>query len=152
MMTLAISPNEFRGRHFDAAMVLLCVRWYVTYKLSYRDLVEMMEGRGISIAHTTIVRWVQRYIPVLEKSWRQSHRLVGNSWYVDETLYTGQRQVDVSSTVPSIHRAIPGTFPYVQSMIRLLPRDFCAKLFALGVGRRSSHSISTNRLTWRFRN
>ena len=46
------------------------MRWYVTYKLSYRDLIEMMEERGISLAHTTILRWVQTYIPNFEKQWR----------------------------------------------------------------------------------
>ena len=85
MHTLANSPKYFKRRHFDAAIILLCVRWYVTYKLSYRDLVEMMEERGISLAHTTILRWVQEYIPMFEKRWRKTHRHVGNSWYVDET-------------------------------------------------------------------
>ncbi|MCA9466413.1 MAG: IS6 family transposase [Nitrospira sp.] len=47
-------------------MILLCIRWYVTYKLSYHDLVEMMDERGISLAHTTILRWVQQYIPKFE--------------------------------------------------------------------------------------
>ena len=85
MNTLPNTAKYFKGRHFDAEMILLCVRWYVTYKLSYRDLVEMMEERGISLAHTTILRWVQRYIPVFEKRWRKTHRNVGNSWYVNET-------------------------------------------------------------------
>jgi len=77
--------NNFKGRHFDHDIILLCVRWYVTYKLSYRDLAEMMDERGISLAHTTILRWVQRYIPVFEKRWRNTHRNVGASWYIDET-------------------------------------------------------------------
>jgi transposase-like protein len=50
----------FRGRHFDQEIILLCVRWYVTYKLSYRDLAAMMLERGISLAPSTIFRWVQR--------------------------------------------------------------------------------------------
>ena len=50
----------FRGRHFNHEIITLCVRWYVTYKLSYRDLVEMMAERHVNLAHTTIMRWVQR--------------------------------------------------------------------------------------------
>ena len=53
----------FKGRHFDQQVIILCVRWYLGYKLSSRDLVEMMGERGIELAHTTILRWVQRYVP-----------------------------------------------------------------------------------------
>ncbi|HTF64804.1 MAG TPA: hypothetical protein VK638_19160, partial [Edaphobacter sp.] len=50
----------FKGRHFDREIIVLCVRWYLTYKLSSRDLVQMMAERGIEVTHTTILRWVQR--------------------------------------------------------------------------------------------
>jgi transposase-like protein len=53
----------FEGRHFDREVIILCVRWYLRFKLSLRDLVEMMAERGLSMAHTTIMRWVQRYAP-----------------------------------------------------------------------------------------
>jgi len=49
----------FAGRHFDREVILLCVRWYLRFKLSLRDLVEMMAERGLSLAHTTIMRWVR---------------------------------------------------------------------------------------------
>ena len=52
----------FKGRHFDREVVVLCVRWYLRFKLSYRDLVEMMAERGLSLAHTTIMRWVHSYV------------------------------------------------------------------------------------------
>jgi transposase-like protein len=51
-------PSLFRGRHFNHSIIILCVRWYITYKLSYRDLVEMMAERGVDVSHTTILRWV----------------------------------------------------------------------------------------------
>ena len=63
----------------------MCVRWYVTYKLSYRDLAEMMAERHLDLAHTTIMRWVQRYLPEFEKRWQRFARSVGTSWRVDET-------------------------------------------------------------------
>ena len=75
----------FKGRHFDQQVIILCVRWYLGYKLSSRDLVEMMVERGIELAHTTILRWVQRYVPEFEKRWNHYARSVGGSWRCDET-------------------------------------------------------------------
>ena len=62
------SDTLFKGRHFDPSIIILCVRWYITYKLSYRDLRDMMAERGVELAHTTILRWVLRYVPVFEKN------------------------------------------------------------------------------------
>ena len=75
----------FKGRHFDREIVVLCVRWYLSYKLSYRDLVAIMNERGIDLAHTTILRWVQHYSPEFEKRWKRFARSVGGSWRMDET-------------------------------------------------------------------
>jgi transposase-like protein len=66
------SPSVFHGRHFDRAIIILCVRWYLTYKLSSRDLVERMAERGVGVSHTTILRWVQCYVPEFEKRWQRS--------------------------------------------------------------------------------
>jgi transposase-like protein len=79
------ATHLFRRRRFDRLIIVLCVRWYVSYKLSYRDLVEMMAERGLSMAHSTILRWVQRFVPVFEKRWRKYAKPVGGSWRVDET-------------------------------------------------------------------
>jgi transposase-like protein len=65
------TDHLFKRRYFDRLIILLCVRWYVTYKLSYRDLAEMMAECGLSMAHTTIMHWVQRFIPEFEKRWRK---------------------------------------------------------------------------------
>src|SRR4051795_2788183 len=64
------SQKPFKWRHFESGIILLCVRWYLRYALSYRDLEEMMAERGLSVDHTTIYRWVQRYAPVLDKKCR----------------------------------------------------------------------------------
>jgi hypothetical protein len=61
------NSTPFKWRHFQAEIILLCVRWYLRYPLSYRDLEEMMLERGLHIDHTTIYRWVQYYAPELEK-------------------------------------------------------------------------------------
>lgn len=75
----------FKGRHFEQEIIILCVRWYLRYKLSYRDLVEMMAERGLSVAHTTILRWVRRYTPEFDKRWRRFSAQAGTSWRVNET-------------------------------------------------------------------
>jgi transposase, IS6 family len=62
--------HPFKWRHFQADIILLCVRWYLRYSLSYRDLEEMMLERGLYVDHTTIYRWVQRYAPELDKRCR----------------------------------------------------------------------------------
>ncbi|MGA9774142.1 MAG: IS6 family transposase [Blastocatellia bacterium] len=79
------SSSLFKRRHFDSSIIILCVRWYITYKLSYRDLRDMMTERGVDLAHTTILRWVQRYVPEFEKKWSRFALMVGTSWRVDET-------------------------------------------------------------------
>ena len=63
----------------------MCVRWYISYKLSYRDLTEMMAEREVAVAHTTLLRWTQRYVPEFEKRWMRFARPVGCSWRMDET-------------------------------------------------------------------
>jgi transposase-like protein len=75
----------FAGRHFDCDVIILCVRWYLRYKLSLRDLVEMMAERGLSLAHTTILRWVRCYTPEFVKRWNRFATPEGRSWRVDET-------------------------------------------------------------------
>jgi transposase-like protein len=82
---MTFAEHLFKRRHFDRLVIILCVRWYVRYKLSYRDLVELMAERGLAIAHTTIMRWVVRFVPVLEQRWQRYALPVGRSWRVDET-------------------------------------------------------------------
>jgi IS6 family transposase len=77
--------HPFKWRHFQADIILLCVRWYLRYALSYRDLEEMMLERGLHIDHTTIYRWVQDYAPELEKRCRPHLKACNDSWKVDET-------------------------------------------------------------------
>jgi hypothetical protein len=92
--TLMLSIDDlFKGRHFDREMIILCVRWYLRFKLSFRHPVEMMAERGVSLAHTTIMRWIQRYVPEFEKRWNRFACRSGASWRVDET--------DVKTRCPS---------------------------------------------------
>ena len=75
----------YGGRHFPKEIIILCVRWYVTYRLSYRDLVDMMAERGVYVSHSTILRWVLRFIPEFVKRWDRHRRAVGCPWRADET-------------------------------------------------------------------
>src|SRR2546426_1151834 len=75
----------FKWCHFQAEIILLCVRWYLRYALSYRDLEEMMAERGLSVDHTTIFRWVQHSAPELDKCGRPHLKATNDSWRVDET-------------------------------------------------------------------
>ena len=77
--------NPFKWRHYEAEIILTCVRWYLRYALSYRDLAEMMIERGLGVVHTTIFRWVQEYAPEIDKRSRPHLKKSNDSWRVDET-------------------------------------------------------------------
>lgn len=77
--------DMFKGRHFDREIIVLCVRWYLRYKVSSRDLTEMMAERGLSVVHTAILRWAQRFVPEFVKRWNQYAKPAGSSWRLDET-------------------------------------------------------------------
>ena len=76
---------EFKGSHFEREVILWGVRWYVAYPISYRQLEEMMEERGVEVDHATLNRWVLKYVPQLEAAFRARKRPVGSSWRLDET-------------------------------------------------------------------
>jgi transposase-like protein len=77
--------SVFKGRHFDRSVILLCVRWYLAYNLSLRDLEEMMGERGISVDHATVHRWTVHYAPLLLEQFNRRKRPVSGKWHVDET-------------------------------------------------------------------
>jgi transposase, IS6 family len=79
------TPSPFKWRHFEGEIILLCVRWYLRYALSYRDVEELARERGLSVDHTTVFRWVQRYAPELDKRCRPHLRATNDSYRVDET-------------------------------------------------------------------
>jgi transposase-like protein len=79
------TQSLFKWRHFLPEIILLNVRWYCRYCLSYRDLEEMMQERGMGVDHSTINRWVLRYAPELDKRIRPHLKPTNDSWRVDET-------------------------------------------------------------------
>jgi IS6 family transposase len=79
------NPPLFKWRHFEADIILCAVRWYLRYALSYRDVEELMQERGVRVDHTTVFRWVQRYAPELDMRCRPYLRATNDSYRVDET-------------------------------------------------------------------
>lgn len=77
--------NIFKWKHFQSDIIMLCVRWYLKYPLSYRNLEEMMAERGLSVVHTTIMRWVIQYAPILDQRVRKHLIKTNDSWRMDET-------------------------------------------------------------------
>jgi transposase-like protein len=92
--------SDFKGRRFPTDLILLCVRWYCKFGISYRDLEEMMSERGVTVDHTTLFRWVQHYAPLMEKRIRWYQRYTDASWRADETY------VKVAGQWAYLYRAI----------------------------------------------
>ena len=78
-------PSAFAGFRFPPEVILLAVRWYLRYGLSYRDLEELLAERGIEVDHVTLYRWVQRFTALLIDAARPCRHKVGDRWFVDET-------------------------------------------------------------------
>ena len=94
---------DFKGSHFERDVIPWGVRWYVACPMSYRQLEEMMEGRGVEVDHSTLNRWVLKYVPLLDKQFRDRKRQVGSSWRMDETY------VKVKGARKYLYRAVDKT-------------------------------------------
>jgi IS6 family transposase len=116
-------PALYRGRHFEDVIIILCVRWYLRYSLSYRDLKEIMAERGLSVDHVTIWRWVQCYAPVLNQRIRRELRHPNRSWRVDETY------VRVAGNWAYLYRAVDSAGETIDFMLSPKRDLTAAKLF-----------------------
>jgi transposase, IS6 family len=116
-------PALFRGRHFEDVIILLCVRWYLRYSLTYRDLEEIMAERNLSVDHVTIWRWVQRYARVLNQRLRHEMRRPNASWRVDETY------VKVAGSWAYLYRAVDSSGQTIEFMLSPNRDLMAAKLF-----------------------
>jgi transposase, IS6 family len=77
--------SAFAGFRFPPDVIVLAIRWYLRFGLSYRDVEELLTERGVEVDHVTVYRWVQRFTPLLAEAARPSRHAVGTRWHVDET-------------------------------------------------------------------
>jgi IS6 family transposase len=106
---LSAPRSSFAGFRFPPEVIVVAVRWYLRYGLSYRDVEELLAERGITVDHVTVYRWVQRFTPLLIDAARPCRHATGDRWFADETyvkiagrwvyLYRAIDQEDVPSSV-----------------------------------------------------
>ena len=113
------NSSPFKWRHYAPDVILLCVRWYCRYQLSYRDVEEMMRERGLDIDHSTVFRWVQRYAPEINKRIRPHLKMSGTSYRVDETY------IKVGKTCKYLYRAVDKEGNTIEFML-ITKRDVSA--------------------------
>jgi IS6 family transposase len=85
VVSVPLASSPFAGFRFPPDLILVAVRWYLRYGLSYRDVEELLAERGVDVDHVTIYRWVQRFTPLLIDAARPCRHAVGDRWFVDET-------------------------------------------------------------------
>jgi transposase-like protein len=77
--------SAFAGFRFPPEVIVVAVRWYLRFNLSYRDIEELLVERGVEVDHVTVFRWVQRFTPLLADAARFTRHAPGDRWFVDET-------------------------------------------------------------------
>jgi IS6 family transposase len=117
------NSSPFKWRHYVPDVILLCVRWYYRYQLSYRDVEEMMRERGLDVDHSTVFHWVQRYAPEINKRVRQHLRMSGTSYRVDETY------IKVGKTCKYLYRAVDKEGSTIEFMLSAKRDVSAAKRF-----------------------
>ena len=115
--------NSFKWKHYAGEIILLNVRWYLKYALSYRNLQEMMAERGVGVDHTTIMRWVHQYSPEIEKRIRKHLRPTNDSWRVDETY------IKVKGEWKYLYRAVDSDGSTIDFMLSAKRNRKAAKRF-----------------------
>jgi len=116
-------PTLFKRRHFEAEIIVVCVRWYLRYPLSFRQLEEIMSERNLNVDHVTIWRWVQRYAPELNRRCRPQIRDTNRSWRVDETYCR------VAGRLTYLYRAVDSTGATIDFLLSAKRDALAAKRF-----------------------
>jgi len=100
---MTLIRKAFKRLHDPVDIIAQCVRWYLAYSLSLRNLEEMMAERGIIVDHSTLHRWVIRLVPLLVKAFRRHKRSVGRRWRMDETY------IKIKGQWKYLYRAVDST-------------------------------------------
>jgi transposase-like protein len=112
MPQAASRDRIYRRRRYRPELIEQCIRWYLTYRLSYRDLTAMMAEREVTVSHTTIMRWVHHYVPEYERRWSRFSKPTHSSWRMDET------SVSVGGRWNYLYRAVDRNGKSVHSLLR----------------------------------
>jgi transposase, IS6 family len=138
----AATRFAYAGFRFPSAVIVLAVRWYLRFGLSYRDVEELLAERGIEVDHVTIYRWVLRFTPLLVEAARPCRHAVGDRWQVDETY------VRVAGQWRFVYRAIDQLGQLVDVFVATRPRCTAARRFferAIGTTKRRPAEVTTDR-------
>ena len=117
------NSSLFKWRHYAPDVILLCVRWYCRYQLSYRDVEEMMCERGLNVDHSAVFRWVQRYAPEINKRIRPRLKMSGTPYRVDETY------IKVGKSCKYLYRAVDKVGQTIEFMLSAKRDGSAAKRF-----------------------
>jgi transposase, IS6 family len=128
----AMPSSAFVGFRFPPEIMVLAVRWYLRYGLSYRDVEELLGERGIEVDHVTIYRWVQRFIPLLADAAGPCRHAVGDRWFVDETYVKVAGKWRYVYRAVDQHGQIIDVFVSARRDLRAARRFFSAALRAHG--------------------
>jgi len=109
--SLELAPSAFAGFRFPPEVILLAVRWYLRFGLSYRDLEELLAERGVEVDHVTLYRWVQHFAPQIVEAARPCRHAVGGRWFVDETY------VKVAGRWRYVYRAVDETGQVIDVLV-----------------------------------
>jgi putative transposase len=121
---------SFKGAPFPQDIILMGVRWYLAYPLSYRHVEELMEERGVPVDHATIQRWVVTYSPQLEEAFHRRKRSVWVSWRMDETY------IKVKGQWYYLYRAVDKTGQTMDFLLTEQRDEQAAKRFLIKAIRR----------------
>ena len=122
--------SAFAGFRFPPDVIVLAVRWYLRFGLSYRDVEELLAERGVEVDHVTVYRWVLRFTPLLAEAARPCRHLVGERWFVDETY------VKVAGRWRYVYRAIDQFGQVIDVYVSTRRNTEAARRFSSGPARR----------------
>ncbi|MEO3781590.1 IS6 family transposase [Micromonospora sp. B11E3] len=110
-------PSAFAGFRFPTEVIVVAVRWYLRFNLSYRDVEELLAERGVEVDHVTVYRWVQRFTPLLADAARFSRHSPGDRWFVDETY------VKVNGVWRYAYRAVDQDGQVIDVLVKVTPSE-----------------------------
>jgi transposase-like protein len=137
-----IPRSAFAGFRFPPDVIVLAVRWYLRFGLSYRDVEELLAERGVEVDHVTVYRWVQRFTPLLAEAARPCRHAVGDRWQVDETY------VKVAGRWRYVYRAIDQFGQIIDVLVSTHRNVMAARQFfqrAIGITKATPVEVVTDR-------